>query len=146
MILYDFLCKDRHRSSGALESMFDDNPECTQCGSPTGRVPASPRLVGRADPGPSREEMPHSWRGIHGGDPDAVAHWRNKITKREKLEEKYPEIAGDRRPVLAHEGMFASNPLRAGDDVATAVSQAQASETGRSHTHKPVSAPGQREN
>ncbi|WP_269928578.1 hypothetical protein [Kocuria massiliensis] len=48
-----------------------------------------------ADAGPSREQMPHSWQGIGGAHPDAVAHWRKKIEKREKLEEKYPELAGD---------------------------------------------------
>ena len=29
--------------------------------------------------------------------------------------ERHPELAGDRRPILAHEGPFASQPLRAGE-------------------------------
>lgn len=70
-----------------------------------------------ADAGPSREQMPHSWEGIGGGHLEAVAHWRRTIEKREKLEEEYPGLAGDRRPVLALEGIFAKKPLRAGDDV-----------------------------
>ncbi|MCT1366971.1 hypothetical protein [Kocuria sp. HSID16901] len=77
-----------------------------------------------ADAGPSREQMPHSWESIGGGHPDAVAHWRRTIEKREKLEEKYPELAGDRRPVLAHEGIFAKRPLRAGDDIQKATQEA----------------------
>lgn len=135
MILYDFQCASRHRFSGSLSSMFDDNPECPECGAATHRIPANPRMGGRADAGPSREEMPRSWQGIHGGDPEAVAHWRQKITKREKLEEKYPELAGDRRPVLAHEGMFSHKPLRAGDDIAASVKEAAASPHAHSHTH-----------
>jgi alcohol dehydrogenase class IV len=30
--------------------------------------------------------------------------------------EKYPELRGDQRPVLAHEGRYHAKPLRAGDD------------------------------
>lgn len=68
--------------------------------------------------------MPHSWEGIDRGNPDAVAHWRQKIERREKLEEKYPELAGDRRPILAHEGIFSGRPLRAGDDIGASVAAA----------------------
>jgi hypothetical protein len=34
---------------------------------------------------------------------------------RRDLEARHPELAGDRRPVLAHEGRFEHAPLRAGD-------------------------------
>ena len=54
--------------------------------------------------------------------------------KREKLEERHPELAGDRRPILAHEGIFARKPLRAGDDIAAAVRDA--SSPTQSDTHK----------
>lgn len=135
MILYDFQCPERHRFSGTLRSMFDDNPQCPDCGGATHRIPASPRLAGKADPGPSREQMPRSWQGIDRGNPEAVAHWRKKVVARDKLEEKYPELAGDRRPVLAHEGVFAGRPLRAGDDIATAVKEAASSPGARAHTH-----------
>ncbi|WP_231446522.1 hypothetical protein [Brevibacterium zhoupengii] len=46
------------------------------------------------------------------------------MEKREKLEEKYPELGGDRRPILAHEGIFNGRPLRAGDDIGAAVKDA----------------------
>ena len=39
---------------------------------------------------------------------------------RQKLEEKYPELRGDQRPVLAHEGKYHDKPLRAGDPPASA--------------------------
>lgn len=124
MIIYDFQCRSRHRFDRALASMFDENPECPQCGAATQRLPANPRLSGKADAGPSREAMPRSWEGVDRGRPEAVTAWRRRIEKREKLEEKYPELAGDRRPVLAHEGVFAGRPLRAGDEVATSVRDA----------------------
>lgn len=121
MIVYDLRCESGHRFRAGLESMFDDNPDCPECGGVTQRIPANPRLGGRADPGPSRDQMPKSWKAISGGHPEAVAAWREKIVHRDRLEEKYPELAGDRRPVLAHEGIFRDAPLRAGDDVRTAV-------------------------
>lgn len=126
MIVYELLCPDRHRSTTTLASMFDDNPACPTCGQRTSRVPANPRMSGMASAGPSRDQMPRSWRGVQGGHPDVVAGWRQEISKREKLEERYPELAGDRRPVLAHEGIFRERPLRAGDDIPTSVREAVA--------------------
>ncbi|WP_218885219.1 hypothetical protein [Kineococcus aurantiacus] len=63
-----------------------------------------------------------------------MAHWRRVVEHREGLEERHPELAGDRRPVLAHEGIFAGRPLRAGDDVPAAVAAASAA-AGRTGTH-----------
>lgn len=133
MILYDFRCTKGHRFEAGVETMTAPNPSCLECGSPTKRVPSAVRIGGIADTGPSREEMPHTWRDIHQGDPDAVAHWRTKIERREKLEEKHPELAGDRRPILAHEGIFQGRPLRAGDDIGASVAAAK-SEAARSES------------
>lgn len=124
MILYDFQCQNRHRFEAGLPSMFADNPPCPVCATPTHRVPPRIQQLGKSDTGPSFEEMPKSWQAISGGHPDAVAHWRKKIEKREKLAERHPELAGDRRPVLAHEGIFAGRPLRAGDDIGKSVESA----------------------
>lgn len=124
MILYELRCRDGHRFEAALTSMTSPNPACPVCTRATNRVPAAARAGRCADPGPAQHERPHSWRGVAGGHPDAVAHWRERIGRRERLEEKYPELAGDRRPVLAHEGVFAARPLRAGDDVGQALTQA----------------------
>lgn len=126
MILYDFRCQEGHRFEAGIESMLADNPACPGCGTATSRVPSAVRIGGAADAGPSRAEMPHSWQGIDRGRPEAVAHWRSKIEKREKLEAKYPELAGDRRPILAHEGIFQGRPLRAGDDIGASVASATA--------------------
>jgi hypothetical protein len=35
--------------------------------------------------------------------------------RRQQLETKYPELVGDTRPILAHEGRYHNAPLRAGD-------------------------------
>lgn len=126
MIGYSYLCQQRHRFGAQLDSMFDPDPACPTCGSLARRMPANPRLSGSADAGPSREQMPKSWQAVRGAHPDVVTGWRGVIEKREKLEEKYPELAGDRRPVLAHEGIFRNRPLRAGDDIESSVQTALA--------------------
>jgi hypothetical protein len=104
--------------------MQAENPLCPACQTPTQRRPAAIRLHGRADPGPSQAERPRSWEQVNKGDPETVRGWQKAIEQREKLEAKYPELAGDNRPVLAHEGIFARNPLRVGDDLARSIAQA----------------------
>lgn len=142
MIRYTYLCAQRHRFSADLPSMFADDPVCPSCGEQGNRVPANPRLSGHASAGPSREHMPKSWKAIRGGHPDVVSGWRGVMEKREKLEEKYPELAGDRRPVLAHEGIFRDKPLRVGDDITASVGAAVKRDVdkggdGSGHAHGP---------
>jgi len=124
MIIYDVLCASAHRYEVTLDSMFAETPACPGCGGATWRVPAAPRLCGKADVGPSRDQVPNTWNGIGRGDRETVRGWHGLMSKREKLEEKYPELAGDRRPVLAHEGAFANAPLRAGDPLAESMARA----------------------
>jgi len=131
VILYDFKCQQGHRFEALLASSSDDGPQC-ECGSEARRMPSAIRLSGRASAGTSREQMPRSWQGINKGDPETVKHWHTQMAQREKLEEKYPELGGDRRPVLAHEGIFASNPLRLGDDIPSAVANAVTADRARS--------------
>lgn len=123
MILYDLACASGHRFEAALPSMNADNPECA-CGAPTRRLLSRLNIGGAASAGPSRDDMPTTWRGTRQGNPDVLRGWHKAMTKRERLEEKYPELAGDRRPVLAHEGAFAGRPLKAGDDLVPAVADA----------------------
>jgi hypothetical protein len=59
--------------------------------------------------------MPQTWKGTHRGDRDYVTHLRRVADARRDLESRNPELAGDHRPVLAHEGRFEGSPLRAGD-------------------------------
>ncbi|YCK79867.1 hypothetical protein M1D89_00300 (plasmid) [Arthrobacter sp. D3-18] len=85
--------------------------------------------------------MPRSWNAVRQGDRETIAHWHRLAERREALEDKYPELAGDRRPILAHEGIFSGRPLRAGDDIAEAVSSAMA-DGATPHTHQPAPSPG----
>jgi hypothetical protein len=59
--------------------------------------------------------MPQTWKGTQRGDRDYVTHLRRVADARRDLESRNPELAGDHRPVLAHEGRFEGSPLRAGD-------------------------------
>lgn len=124
MIIYDFKCSNDHRFEAMIDSMFSPAPDCMLCGSESRKVPTRVKIANSASAGASRDDMPNSWTGMGNGHPDAIRHWRDKMVKREKLEEKYPELGGDRRPVLAHEGIFRGRPLRAGDDIHSAVGQA----------------------
>lgn len=123
MIIYDLKCANGHHFEGTLGSMHDENPRC-DCGAQSRRVPSRLNIGGQASAGPSRDDMPTTWRGTKQGNPELLRKWHTDMTRREKLEEKYPELAGDRRPILAHEGVFERSPLRVGDDLAQAVSSA----------------------
>ncbi|MFD4249240.1 FmdB family zinc ribbon protein [Amycolatopsis thermoflava] len=116
MPIYDYACDCGNRFEALVPSSASPAPSCA-CGSSPRRLPSAVRLGGVASAGPSRDDAPKSWRGTRNGDRETVRHWHQQMTRREKLEQKYPELAGDRRPVLAHEGRFAAAPLRAGDPV-----------------------------
>jgi hypothetical protein len=63
------------------------------------------------------EQMPQTWRGTYEGNPEYVGQLRRQWERRQKLEDTYEELRGDRRPVLAHEGRYHGAPLRAGDPI-----------------------------
>jgi putative FmdB family regulatory protein len=115
MPIYDYVCPCGYRFEALVPSHRSPAPACRQCGSEPRRRPPSGALGGVANPGPSRDDAPTTWRGTRNGDRETIAHWHREMGRREKLEERYPELGGDRRPVLAHEGRFAKTPLRAGD-------------------------------
>jgi hypothetical protein len=138
MILYDFACDTGHRFEAGIANMAAENPDCPGCGTATRRRPSRVQIGKRASAGPSRDQMPRSWKATGRGDAETIRHWHDLATKREKLEESYPELAGDRRPVLAHEGIFSGRPLRAGDNIPAAVAEAVAAAPVGGHTHSPV--------
>ena len=99
-----------------LAAMADiATPECPVCGGETHKVPAGSSLGGQADAGLSKDQMPQTWRGVYNGSPEYLDKMRRTWDERQRLEAKYPEIAGDQRPILAHEGRYHNAPLRAGD-------------------------------
>jgi putative FmdB family regulatory protein len=92
-------------------------PDCPRCGGATRKIPAGFSLGGRADAGLSKERMPQTWRGTYDGDREYVNRMQRQWERRQKLEARHPELAGDQRPILAHEGRYHEVPLRAGDPV-----------------------------
>ena len=94
-------------------------PACPECGGPTAKVPSVFGIAGQAARSlpPPPEAMPQTWRGTHEGNRDYVTELRRTAERRQALEGRHPELAGDRRPVLAHEGRYEQAPLRAGDPV-----------------------------
>ncbi len=61
--------------------------------------------------------MPRQVCGTYEGNREYLGELRREWGARQELEEKHPELAGDRRPIVAHEGRFHGAPLRAGDPV-----------------------------
>jgi putative FmdB family regulatory protein len=103
-----------------LVGMDAPAPECVRCGDEMHKMPASFNLARPADAGLSRDQMPQTWRGLHHGNREYVARMQRQWDRRQQLEAKYPELAGDTRPILAHEGRYRNAPLRAGDPVVRA--------------------------
>ncbi|HXV92894.1 MAG TPA: zinc ribbon domain-containing protein [Pseudonocardia sp.] len=116
MPIYVYRCECGARFE-RLVGMDAAAPACPACGGATRKVPAGFSLGGQADPGLSRDRMPQTWRGVYEGDREYVGRMQRRWERRQRLEAKYPEIAGDQRPILAHEGRYHDAPLRAGDPV-----------------------------
>src|SRR5690606_12214157 len=114
MPIYDLRCGQGHRFA-VSQSFTAPLPDCPYCGAATTKVPSRVAVTGLASAPPPPERMPQTWRGTYGANREYVAELRRTADARRRLEEKYPELAGDRRPILAHEGRFERAPLRAGD-------------------------------
>jgi putative FmdB family regulatory protein len=112
---YDYRCPDGHGFERLVPISAGDAQPCPACGLTSPKVPSTVSIGGRASAGPSREQMPQTWKGTGGADREYVGHLRRQWDSRQRLEEKYPELQGDRRPVIAHEGRYHDAPLRAGD-------------------------------
>ncbi|MGH3985447.1 MAG: FmdB family zinc ribbon protein [Pseudonocardiaceae bacterium] len=119
MPIYVYRCDCGLRFERLVE-MDSPAPECPTCGDTTRKMPAGLRLSGQADAGLSRDHMPQTWRGLYHGDREYVTRMQRQWDRRQQVEAKYPELAGDTRPILAHEGRYHKAPLRAGDPVVNA--------------------------
>ena len=116
MPVYEYRCG----CGGSLEVLTNPGapaPTCPSCGRQTRKLVSGFAVGGRADPGLSQSEMPQTWKGTHGGNREYIASLQRQWERRQRLEDRYPELAGDRRPILAHEGPYSALPLRAGDAV-----------------------------
>ena len=115
MPLYDYRCPMGHFFEQMAPIAARERQDCPVCGQASGKLPSRVSLGGQASPGLGMDQMPQTWRGTYEGNPEYVGQLRRQWEARQKLEGKYEELRGDRRPVLAHEGRYHGTPLRAGD-------------------------------
>lgn len=144
MPLYEYACGRGHRFERLVPFADADSPSlaCPFCGAAEcRRLPSSAALLGRAAPPPGRDAAPCSWEETHGGDRDTILHWQRTLEQRRKLEEKYPELSGDTRPVLAHEGPYAAAPLRADSSAGSLYRAAQPAHPHPHPHHSPEASP-----
>jgi putative FmdB family regulatory protein len=115
MPLYDYRCPQGHRFEQMASIESGASQPCPACGEASAKLLSGFAIGGRADPGLAMDQMPQTWRGTYHGNREYVGQLQRQWERRQKLEDKYQELRGDRRPILAHEGRFHDNPLRAGD-------------------------------
>lgn len=146
MPMYDYRCAGGHRFERNVPLDDDAVQSCPDCGAAGTKVPSRVALGGTADTGRAMEQMPQTWRGTYGANREYVTQLRHEWDGRQRLEEKHPELQGDRRPILAHEGRFENAPLRKGDPLLGPSAPAHSSEHSHGHGHAhgpaPTEAPG----
>ncbi|KOG59451.1 MULTISPECIES: FmdB family zinc ribbon protein [Streptomyces] len=129
MAIYELACAAGHRFE-VIQSFTAPLPSCPECSGDTRKIPSSFAIGGVATVPPPPERMPQTWKGTYRGDRDYITTLRHMAEARQKLEDKHPELAGDRRPVIAHEGSYEAAPLRVGDAL-----PAPTGTPGHSHSH-----------
>lgn len=134
MPIYDLRCSQGHTVE-VIQSFSAPLPPCPACGGATSKVPSRFGIGGRAATPPAPELMPQTWKGTYAGDRDYVTSLRRTAEQRQAFEQRHPEVAGDRRPVVAHEGRFEGAPLRRGDPVPEAMASGSAHEHTAGHSH-----------
>lgn len=115
MPIYEYRC---HCGTTAevLAALGSPAPACQACGAETQKAVSRFALKARADAGLSQSRMPQTWKGTYDGNPEYTTILQRQWERRRRLEDRYPELAGDRRPIVAHEGHYSAVPLRAGEE------------------------------
>ena len=135
MPIYDLRCSNGHVTE-VIQSFSAPLSPCGECGAATAKLPSLVSIAGTAGIPPPPERMPQTWKGTYNGNREYVTQLRRTAESRRTLEERHPEIAGDRRPVIAHEGAYETTPLRKGDAADT-----HQAATGHGHGHAPAHGP-----
>jgi putative FmdB family regulatory protein len=140
--IYDLRCANGHTAE-VIQSFAAALPPCPTCGGATSKVPSRFGIGGRAVTPPAPELMPQTWKGTYAGDRDYVTSLRRTAEQRQAFEQRHPEEAGDRRPVVAHEGRFEGAPLRRGDPLPadSGAGPPQPGLHGHGHSHGPGHGP-----
>ena len=141
MPLYDYRCPQGHFFEQMAPIAARERQDCPACGRTGEKIPSRVSLGGQASPGQGTEQMPQTWRGTYEGNPEYVGQLRRQWETRQKLEDKYEELRGDRRPVLAHEGRYHGAPLRAGDPVPGSPGHGHGGESPHVPTKEPPQGP-----
>jgi putative FmdB family regulatory protein len=141
MPLYDYRCAQGHAFERMVAMEVDSRQDCPVCGQVSAKVPSRVALGGLANPGLAMEQMPQTWRGTYHGNGEYLGTLRRQWDARQKLEDKYDELRGDRRPILAHEGRYAVAPLRAGEPIEATPLAAGHHSHGHGHHHVPAGPP-----
>jgi putative FmdB family regulatory protein len=118
MPIYEYRC-DCGGTVEVLAAPGSPAPACQACGAETRKLVSGFAVGGRADAGLSQSRMPQTWKGTYDGNPEYVTNLQRQWERRQRLEDRYPELAGDVRPVVAHEGRYSVVPLRAGEPAVT---------------------------
>ncbi len=114
MPIYEYRC-DCGGTAEVLAALGAPAPLCPACGAETRKLVSGFAVGGRANAGLSQSRMPQTWKGTYGGNPEYITSLERQWDRRRRLEDHYPELGGDGRPILAHEGHYSVVPLRAGD-------------------------------
>lgn len=117
MPIYEYACAAGHRFSVFVHRPDAPRAACPTCGREGRRRISAFALSGCATPGPGPEDAPTTWEATGGADPEVILGWQRTLERRRKLEERYPELARPRSPVLAHEGSYERAPLYADEAV-----------------------------
>ena len=114
--LYDYCCPQGHLFE-QLASIADRAQQaCPACGQVSDKIPSRISAGRPGEPRPfGRNDAADLARAPTKGTPSTPASCAGEWSARQKLKEKHPELRGDQRPVLAHEGRYHAKPLRAGD-------------------------------
>ncbi len=134
MPIYDYRCDLGHRFEAMAPIAAGETARCP-CGAGAIKVPSRINIGGLADAGRPMELMPQTWRGTYDGNREYLGQLRREWGARQKLEEKYDELRGDQRPIIAHEGRYHGAPLRAGDPVVGASPEVGGHSHGQGHSH-----------
>jgi putative FmdB family regulatory protein len=114
MPIYEYRC-----ACGAtfdeLHRGFDEPaPACPSCSGVAERVQSRFSIVGVAKTPRSADDAPCSWRETGNGNRAYIQQWRRELDRRAVLEDRHPELAPTRTPVLSHEscaGIVPAKPL-----------------------------------
>jgi putative FmdB family regulatory protein len=138
MPIYEYGC-DCGGTVEVLAGLGAPAPICPGCGAETRKLVSGFGPSGRAEAGLPQSRMPQTWKGTYGGNPEYIASLQRQWERRRRLEDRYPELAGDVRPVVAHEGRYSVVPLRAGEPGPAADASAKGVVSGGHHHAHPHS-------